>query len=143
MNHLERKGPWPVTVIVADLNGLKVTNDNEGHAAGDALLRRAGEVLMKGADTPAHAARVGGDEFVSLLPGTDERGGTQLLERLQTLVDLSNQFYGGQPLNFAFGMASCATGDRLEATVNQADKAMYAAPSAYCSADGANRRRGA
>lgn len=143
MNRLERKGPWPVTVIVADLNGLKAANDNEGHAAGDALLRRAGEVLMKGVDRPAHAARVGGDEFVILLPGTDERGGAQLLERLQTLVDLNNQFYGGRPLSFAFGMASCASGDRLEAAVNQADRAMYAAKKAYYSADGANRRRGA
>ena len=142
INRLERKGPWPVTVIIADLNGLKTANDNEGHAAGDALLRRAGEVLLKGVDKPACAARIGGDEFVVLLPGTDERGGTQLLERLQTLVDLNNQFYGGIPLSFAFGMASCVSGDRLEATVNQADRAMYTAKKAYYTADGANRRRG-
>jgi len=142
MNRLERKGPWPVTVIIADLNGLKSANDNEGHAAGDALLRRAGEVLVKGVDKPACAARIGGDEFVVLLPGTDERGGAQLIERLQTLIDLNNQFYGGIPLSFAFGMASCASGDRLEATVNQADDAMYTAKKAYYTAGGSNRRRG-
>jgi len=142
MNRLERKGPWPVTVIIADLNGLKSANDNEGHAAGDALLRRAGEVLMKGVDKPACAARIGGDEFVVLLPGTDERGGALLIERLQTLIDLNNQFYGGRPLSFAFGMASCASGDRLEATVNQADRAMYTAKKAYYTAEGANRRHG-
>ena len=141
MNRLERKGPWPVTVIIADLNGLKSANDNEGHAAGDALLRRAGEVLMKGVDKPACAARIGGDEFVVLLPGTDERGGAQLIERLQTLIDLNNQFYGGVPLSFAFGMASCASGDRLEATVNQADRAMYTAKKAYYTAEGTNRRQ--
>jgi diguanylate cyclase (GGDEF)-like protein len=143
INRLERKGPWPVTVIVADLNGLKAANDNEGHAAGDAMLRRAGEVLMKGVEKPACAARIGGDEFVVLLPGTDERGGTQLLERLQSLIELNNQFYGGRPLSFAFGMASCGSGERLETTVNQADRAMYAAKKAYYTADGANRRRDA
>jgi diguanylate cyclase (GGDEF)-like protein len=47
LNRLERKGPWPVTIIMADLNGLKRVNDQLGHAAGDALLRRAGEVLGK------------------------------------------------------------------------------------------------
>src|SRR4029077_12038351 len=43
LNRPERKGPFPVTIIVADLNGLKAANDQWGHAAGDALLRRAGE----------------------------------------------------------------------------------------------------
>ncbi len=142
INRLERKGPWPVTVIVADLNGLKSANDNGGHAAGDGLLRRAGEVLSKAVEKPACAARIGGDEFVLLLPGTDERGGEQLLERLQTLIGLNNQFYGGAPLSFAFGMALCVSGDRLEATVQQADRAMYVAKKAYYNTEGTNRRRG-
>jgi PAS domain-containing protein len=42
LNRLDRKGPKPVTVIIADLNGLKTANDELGHGAGDALLRRAG-----------------------------------------------------------------------------------------------------
>ena len=52
LNRLERKGPYPVTIIVADLNGLKAANDQLGHAAGDALLRRAGEVLNEAVDKP-------------------------------------------------------------------------------------------
>jgi len=50
LNRLERRGPWPVTVVAIDLNRLKMVNDRSGHAAGDALLRRAGEVLAKLAD---------------------------------------------------------------------------------------------
>ena len=50
LNRLSRRGPWPLTVIAIDLNGLKRVNDEQGHAAGDALLRRVGEVLAKAAD---------------------------------------------------------------------------------------------
>jgi diguanylate cyclase with GGDEF domain len=60
LNRLERKGLAPVTIIIADLNGLKSANDQFGHAVGDALLRRAGEVLnalIEGPTTrPASAA---------------------------------------------------------------------------------------
>ena len=60
INRLERKGPFPVTAIAVDVNGLKGVNDQLGHAAGDALLRRAGEVLAKAVEKPFQAARIGG-----------------------------------------------------------------------------------
>lgn len=68
LNRITRKGPWPLSVITIDLNGLKAINDDHGHAAGDALLRRVGEVLAKAVDASACAARVGGDEFTVSLP---------------------------------------------------------------------------
>ena len=74
LTRLSRKGPWPLSVIAIDMNGLKTVNDEHGHAAGDAMLRRVGEVLAKAVDAPACAARIGGDEFMVLLPATDERG---------------------------------------------------------------------
>lgn len=131
LNRLERKGPWPVTVLVADLNGLKTVNDDAGHAAGDALLRRAGEVLAKAVDKPACAARIGGDEFALLLPGTDERAVPALMERIDELVEVNNQFYGTPLLSFSVGHASCTQGDRLEAAVHRADQQMYASKRAY------------
>jgi diguanylate cyclase (GGDEF)-like protein len=90
---LERTGPHPVGVLLADLNGLKRVNDEGGHAAGDAMLRRAAEVIGKAAGDEGIAARIGGDEFAILLPGIDARGCVQLEERLATLVELNNQFY--------------------------------------------------
>ena len=55
LNRLTRKGPWPLSVIAIDLNGLKVVNDEQGHAAGDSMLRRVGEV-GKGAAAAWYAA---------------------------------------------------------------------------------------
>ena len=131
LNRIERKGPFPATVIVADLNGLKGANDELGHAAGDALLRRAGEVLGKAIEKPGCASRIGGDEFALLLPGTDERSAEQVIERIHELVELNNQFYGGPKLSFALGAATCRKGDRLEAAVNRADQQMYASKRAF------------
>ena len=142
MNRLERKGPFPVTVIVADLNGLKFANDELGHAAGDGLLRRAGEVLAKAVDKPACSSRIGGDEFALLLPGMDERGAEQLMEHIHELVELNNQFYGGPKLSFAIGAATAQKGDRLEDTVNSADRQMYASKKAYYDNGPHDRRKG-
>jgi diguanylate cyclase (GGDEF)-like protein len=131
LNRLERKGPFPVTVIMADLNGLKRINDQLGHAAGDALLRRAGEVLAKAMETPFHAARIGGDEFAVLMPSTDERGGAAMIDTIRQLVELNNQFYPGSLLSFSMAAATCQHGERLEAVVQRADLLMYEEKRAY------------
>ena len=131
LNRIMRKGPWPTSVIAIDLNGLKGINDEYGHAAGDALLRRAGEVLAKAIDKPACAARIGGDEFMVLLPGLDERGAISVQEHIASLTDLNNQFYSGEALSLALGVAVCQSGDQLEAAVHRADQAMYAMKAQY------------
>lgn len=138
---LERKGPWPVTVIAIDLDGLKAVNDQSGHAAGDALLRRVGEILGKCVEPPASASRIGGDEFALLLPNTDERGAQRVVEALQELLALNNQFHGGTPLHLSIGMATAGEPERMEALVHRADSRMYADKRAYYAAQGRDRRR--
>jgi diguanylate cyclase (GGDEF)-like protein len=138
---LERTGPFPVGVVVADLNGLKAVNDADGHAAGDALLRRAGEVIAKAAGEGTVAARLGGDEFAILMPGADERDAAALVGRLESLVDLNNQYYQGARLSLALGVAACPEGARLESTMSRADERMYAAKKAYYAKAGRDRRR--
>jgi len=141
LNRLERNGPAPVTVVVLDINDLKAVNDQLGHAAGDQLLRRAGEVVAKLVEKPNCAARIGGDEFALLMPGSDSHDGEQMMESVARLVALNNQFYSGAPLSFAMGAATTRPGERLEAAVRRADAAMYAAKRAYHSAIGADRRQ--
>jgi diguanylate cyclase (GGDEF)-like protein len=140
LNRLERKGPAPVSVVMIDLNGLKSANDQFGHAAGDALLRRAGEVLGEAAAEPASAARIGGDEFALLLPATDARGAAQIVDRVQKLVEVNNQFYPGLPLSLAMGAATPEPGERLESVSRRADLAMYEAKRAHYHALDHDRR---
>ena len=127
LNRLERKGPWPITIIMADLNGLKTANDELGHAAGDALLRRAGEVLNSIVDKPARAARIGGDEFAVILPGTQRAEGEAMMKAISDLVVVNNEFYTDMPLSLSMGIATGQLGERLEAVVKRADLAMFAA----------------
>lgn len=142
LNRLERKGPYPVTIIMADLNGLKAANDEFGHAAGDALLRRAGEVFNSLVDRPHTAARIGGDEFAVLCPGLDAAGGEMLLESLNDLIDINNQFYPDAPLSLSVGIATSRPGERLEAVVKRADLLMLEAKRAHYSDALHDRRRG-
>ena len=141
LNRLSRKGPWPVSVLAIDLNGLKRINDEQGHAAGDAMLRRAGEVLSKATDLPACAARIGGDEFAVLLPATDERGALAVQQRILSVLEMNNQFYPGNELSLSIGLATCTAGGSLDAAVQAADQAMYQAKAEYYQATQIERRR--
>jgi diguanylate cyclase (GGDEF)-like protein len=127
LNRLERKGPYPVTIVMADLNGLKSANDEFGHAAGDALLRRAGEVMNSVVEKPAHACRVGGDEFAILLPEMDEAAGETIMQAIQDLIAINNTFYPDLTLSLSMGMATGRQGERMEFVVKRADLAMLEA----------------
>jgi diguanylate cyclase (GGDEF)-like protein len=141
LNRLERKGPLPVTIIVADLNGLKAANDELGHAAGDTLLRRAGEVFESLIERPATVSRIGGDEFAVLLPGTDAVVGEAVLASLKALIEINNQFYPDVPLSISTGIATSRPGDRLEQVIKRADMKMLHAKRMYHLRSSGNRRK--
>ena len=141
IKRLAKKGPFPITVIVIDLNNLKDINDRLGHSAGDELLRRTGEVLTKAIDKPSHAARIGGDEFALLMPGTDEQQGQAVLESIHNLVELNNAFYTGPALSFSVGSATCLKGENLTDKLREADLAMYQNKREQYEANGLDRRQ--
>jgi diguanylate cyclase (GGDEF)-like protein len=140
LNRLERKGPFPISIVAADLNGLKAANDQLGHAAGDALLRRTGEVLRELVAPPLHAARIGGDEFVVLMPGGDEREAEKMMEDIRRLTKVNNQFYAGPKLSISLGAATSRPGERLEDVGKRADLNMYEAKRRQHRATGERRR---
>ena len=140
LNRLERKGPLPVTIIIADLNGLKAANDQWGHDSGDALLRRAGEVFNELIAKPHCAARIGGDEFAVLLPATELRDGEAIVDSIHKLVAVNNQFYPGLTLSLSMGVATSRPGERLESVAKRADLLMFERKRAYYGGELTDRR---
>lgn len=76
----------PITLIMADVNGLKLTNDAFGHKAGDILLERIADVLKKECGANEIITRIGGDEFVILLPRTDEEEAEKIVRRINGAI---------------------------------------------------------
>lgn len=132
---LSRKGLLPIAVVIADLNGLKQTNDSAGHAAGDDLLRRAGEALKKAVGDGECVARIGGDEFGVLLQSCGEEDVAGVVERIRAVTELNNQFYAGPRLSFSIGTAICTDTAALMQSVQIADEAMYVAKRAHYAQD--------
>lgn len=73
----------PISIIVGDVNGLKLINDAFGHYNGDTLLKAAADVMRKVCRADDLIARWGGDEFVIVLPKTDRPAARQVLERIR------------------------------------------------------------
>ncbi len=131
LNRLERKALRPVSAIIIDLNGLKEANDQLGHEAGDALLRRFGEVLNGVASAPVTASRIGGDEFALLMPGSDYRAATAMADTVRELLKINNQFYSDAPISMSLGVATSETGESIESVVRRADTIMFEEKRAY------------
>ncbi len=82
LSRLDVERQLPISVIVADVNGLKVTNDALGHSEGDKLLQKAAEVLKNACREEDIAARTGGDEFVIFFPQTTHDDIKQIAQRI-------------------------------------------------------------
>jgi diguanylate cyclase (GGDEF)-like protein len=122
---LEKERRDPLSVVVADLNGLKQVNDTMGHQAGDNYIRRAAEVLKASFDDNCIVARFGGDEFAVFMPGADSQTAAEALSRIRELVELNNKYYSEPAISISLGAATSQPGLPLEKVINQADDAMY------------------
>ena len=112
-----------------DLDHFKRINDTHGHGAGDQVLRRFADAAAQTAARPDVLARWGGEEFLLVMPATDEAEGEATLQRLrQRLAALSfDDVAPGLRVTFSAGVAACRAEDDLERTIDLADRAMYEA----------------
>lgn len=126
INRLDRSILRPISCIFLDMNGLKEVNDSVGHDVGDGLLRRVGNVLNQVIkDTPFTASRIGGDEFVILMPGADEHGAQRYMQTIQELFNIDNQYYSSHPISIALGHATSQPKEPIEDMLKRADEQMY------------------
>jgi diguanylate cyclase (GGDEF)-like protein/PAS domain S-box-containing protein len=112
---------FPVSIVMADLDNLKLVNDHHGHATGDELIRKAAQLLKEIFRTEDIIARYGGDEFIVLLPQTDESALQVVLARLRAKVEEQQD-----PLfSLSIGASTGEKGSSLSELISLADNQMY------------------
>lgn len=122
MSRAQRYGR-PLTILLLDLDGLKQVNDSYGHAAGDLLLKSFAERLNRAIRGSDLAVRMGGDEFLVLLPECRPEEVRHVLNRLQGLeINYSGEAI---PAHFSTGWADRKQGETPEEFLKRADEALY------------------
>lgn len=121
---LDTERNWPLTIVMGDVNGLKLVNDSFGHASGDQLLQKTAAALIRGCRADDIIARMGGDEFVMLLPQTDATEAARLIQRIKK--ELANERIEGLEISVSFGAETkTSAAEDIAAVFRQAEDAMY------------------
>ena len=125
---LEKK-PNDVAIIDFDLNHLKHTNDTYGHSAGDRYINNSARIIKEIFSSIGKCYRVGGDEFVAIVPNSSSIDITYYLAMLESSVDACNRETENKDLHMQISSGcavySAETDRTLEDTYNRADKIMY------------------
>lgn len=115
---------FPISIIAADCDGLKHTNDTYGHHVGDEMIRSTAQLLKDVLADQAVMFRMGGDEFLMILNNTDEIQVQNIVDRLRE--KMKQTYVKGIPLSISFGV--CTMKDMItdiENAIYIADKRMY------------------
>ena len=116
----------PIGLIVGDLDRFKAVNDTHGHAVGDAVLVDVAYAIRKELRAFDLAYRLGGEEFLVVLPGATAADAREVADQLREAVERSPA--GGLNITMSFGVASSGGGAfAYEATFGSADAALYRA----------------
>lgn len=101
LHRLDKSQQLPLTIVMGDVNGLKLINDSFGHNMGDELLIKVSEVLKNNFTDDAILTRLGGDEFVILLPGKDSYEAEKMI--YSALKSAEKEKVGSINLSISFG----------------------------------------
>ena len=122
---LERGHHYPVSLLLVDVDNLKKINDNQGHAAGDEILKRTAAVLNDAFRSEDTITRIGGDEFVVILSNTGASLGAGVMQRLQQSLEEHNLSYPNAPLELSVGYSTADINTPPNEAFKIADEAMY------------------
>jgi len=126
----------PISVLMCDLDHFKRVNDRFGHATGDAALRQFADTVIACLRASDLVARMGGEEFAALLPGTGGADAEMVAERLRAAFEDAGRDIAGHLVGatVSIGVASGSADADIEALLTSADAALYRAK-----AEGRNR----
>jgi diguanylate cyclase (GGDEF)-like protein/PAS domain S-box-containing protein len=133
LRRLDTNRNLPLTLVMGDVNGLKLINDSFGHAMGDELLKKIAEVIKRGCRADDIIARLGGDEFIILLPKTSTLEAEHIVERIS---DLSiKEKVCGIDISISFGYRTKTKEEEKIADIfKNAEDHMYSNKRFVCSA---------
>jgi len=120
-----RRFPQVLSLIYLDVDDFKVVNDQQGHARGDEVLRIIGRAMMESLRESDVVARVGGDEFAALMPGTDEEGCRAAAARVHLAItrDLAK---AGFAVTASLGATTFPSApETVDELIGAGDEAMY------------------
>lgn len=143
-----KRGQQPVSLLLADVDFFKRINDEYGHEVGDKVLVRLAELMRHTLRETDVLARWGGEEFIALLPDSDEASALGLAERVCRAVAAVHIDVDGRALSvtMSFGVASCEDVEDLQPATARADLALYASKrggrNCVSAASGMGLRRG-
>lgn len=125
---LVKRHELEASLIYFDLNNFKQINDSFGHAAGDAVLRSIGEVLIRQTRETDLVGRIGGDEFAVVLTHLAPEAAKVKAEALAAAICTERVLHDGNAHNVsaAIGIARVRASDTAEGVLARADEAMYA-----------------
>ena len=124
IRRLDVKRQHPITIIMGDCNGLKITNDVFGHFEGDRLLVKTAEILVNSIRQEDIVARWGGDEFVIVLPKTDEKTANEIRDRIHRACEHTE----AHPIKPSLALGSATKTDasqKIETILKEAEERMY------------------
>ncbi len=126
LKRLENSRSYPITVFMFDLDNLKVVNDTLGHHKGDELLKKMGVFLKHIFRADDMIARIGGDEFIVILPKTSEDIAQIIHNRLvKELKEFNKKIGSDLQLSFSVGIKTKENKGDLNSLIKEADELMY------------------
>ncbi|PYQ09120.1 MAG: hypothetical protein DMF83_04555 [Acidobacteria bacterium] len=123
---IARRSGRPVSALMIDIDHFKRINDEHGHEAGDGVLQGLVALVNERSRQIDLMFRMGGEEFVLLLPATGEAEAARLAEELRASI-AGAPLLGGRPVTVSIGVAELRADDTRESWIKRADEAMYKA----------------
>jgi two-component system cell cycle response regulator len=134
VSRVNNDGVTDTALMMFDVDHFKAVNDQFGHSAGDEALRQLADRALRGVRSIDLVARLGGEEFVVVMPETNLAAATMVAERLRQSVAaepfLLHASGERRPITISAGVAVAEAGDTVDTLLQRADDALYAAKDA-------------